>query len=170
MLAKRIDFIHSVSMCNLSDNVLPVRKKIPHNTPSWVKTGEPFFITINCLNRNDEQLTNEFTAEIIRKSAVHCIESNKFWIRLLLLMPDHLHGIFSFGPNVSMKRVISDWKRYLSRHHNIVWQRDFFDHRLRNQKEFAEKWAYIMENPVRRGLCTKSSDWRYCWTSETIFK
>ena len=39
------------------------------------------------------------------------------------------------------------------------WQRDFFDHRLRDHHELEEKTSYIVMNPVRKGLCERSEDW-----------
>jgi putative transposase len=41
----------------------------------------------------------------------------------------------------------------------VNWQRDFFDHRLRNDQELQEKTSYILMNPVRRGLCVRAEDW-----------
>jgi putative transposase len=76
-------------------------------------------------------------------------------------MPDHLHMLASFGPDLGMKRVIANWKRYTANHAGIHWQRDFFDHRLRNDESFDEKAAYILENPVRAGLAHRVEDWPY---------
>jgi hypothetical protein len=41
------------------------------------------------------------------------------------------------------------------------WQRDFFDHRLRDDESFEEKAAYILNNPVRAGLVNRFEDWPY---------
>ena len=78
-------------------------------------------------------------------------------------MPDHIHALISFGRETSMRRVISDWKRHLARSHAIEWQRDFFDHRLRNAAALTDKWQYIRHNPVRKNLVTDSSQWPYQW-------
>jgi putative transposase len=32
------------------------------------------------------------------------------------------------------------------------WQKDFFDHVLRSEEPYQEKWHYVRENPVRAGL------------------
>ncbi len=39
--------------------------------------------------------------------------------------------------------------------------RDFWDTQLRKEESCAEKWLYVVENPVRAGLVTRSSDWPY---------
>lgn len=77
----------------------------------------------------------------------------------MLLMPDHLHAIIAFPREPGMKETITNWKRFLARSQKIKWQRDFFDHRLRDHHEETEKISYILMNPVRRGLCSQPEDW-----------
>jgi len=156
----------------MSDNKkqdLPKRKKLPHKIPEWVEPGKPYFITINCLSRGStSQLTLPHIASNIHKSMLECQIQGKWWIHLLILMPDHLHTIISFARDIPMARAISDWKRYAASNLGIIWQRDFFDHRLRNRNELTEKWNYVLENPVRKGLVTKSNAWPYIWTNDSI--
>ncbi|MGD1019727.1 MAG: transposase [Verrucomicrobiia bacterium] len=42
-----------------------------------------------------------------------------------------------------------------------VWQREFFDHVLRSEESYAEKWEYVRQNPVRAGLTARVEDWPY---------
>jgi REP element-mobilizing transposase RayT len=76
-------------------------------------------------------------------------------------MPDHLHGIVTFPNSFFMKKSISSWKRWFAKSQSIQWQRDFFDHRLRNLESAVEKANYIRMNPVRAGLCANPEDWPY---------
>lgn len=64
-----------------------------------------------------------------------------------------------------MKASISNWKPYVARKLSIEWQRDFFDHRIRDANSLREKEDYIRMNPVRKGLCEKPAEWSYCWTA-----
>jgi len=41
------------------------------------------------------------------------------------------------------------------------WQPGFFDHLLRHNESYAEKWDYVWGNPVRAGLVTNPEDWPY---------
>ena len=41
-----------------------------------------------------------------------------------------------------------------------AWLVDW-DTRLRRSESYAEKWGYIRENPMRKGLVTKPEDWPY---------
>jgi putative transposase len=79
--------------------------------------------------------------------------------RLCLLMPDHLHAIMAFSREPGMKTLISNWKKFVATKSGVKWQRDFFDHRLRDNNELQEKTSYILMNPVRKGLCQRAEDW-----------
>lgn len=76
-------------------------------------------------------------------------------------MPDHLHMPATFGKQSGMEALIRNWKRYLTNHTGIRWQRDFFDHRLRDDENFTEKANYILNNPIRAGLVARFEDWPY---------
>ena len=86
-------------------------------------------------------------------------ERGDWFLYLFLVMPDHIHLLAHFPPDRDMVAVIADFKRYLSTAHHIRFQRDFFDTRIRDAAHFAEKWDYIVRNPVRRGLCESPRDW-----------
>jgi putative transposase len=85
-------------------------------------------------------------------------------------MPDHLHGLFAFPWKTAsdLKGVVTNWKRYCSRRAGIDWQRDFFDHRIRNVDDHADKWAYIRTNPVRAGLVESADEWPHVWFPDRI--
>ena len=74
-------------------------------------------------------------------------------------MSDHLHAIIAFPREPGMAMAIRNWKKFTTIKHGIEWQRDFFDHRLRDQHELEEKTSYILMNPVRKGLCERMEDW-----------
>ena len=42
-----------------------------------------------------------------------------------------------------------------------LWQPGFFDHLLRHDESYAEKWLYVRDNPVRKHLVVNWSDWPY---------
>jgi len=58
-----------------------------------------------------------------------------------------------------MEEVIARFKAYQARMVGIGWQDGFFDHRLRCAEESAKKADYILNNPVRQGLCQRAEDW-----------
>jgi len=94
------------------------------------------------------------------KAARRYHEPGHWWCELLLLMPDHLHALLRFSHETNMSAVMSSWKRGVARFQGVNWQGNFFDHRIRNKGEAAEKWHYIRLSPVVKGLCASEDDWR----------
>ena len=84
----------------------------------------------------------------------------------MLLMPDHLHAMVSFQQATGIKRTITSWKSFIARNLGIQWQRDFFDHRLRNYNEYVKKCSYVLNNPIRAGLCHSNEYWPYVLRNE----
>ena len=41
------------------------------------------------------------------------------------------------------------------------WQKGFFDHVMRSEESYSEKWLYVAENPVRKKLTAHPEDWPY---------
>jgi putative transposase len=140
---------------------LPARKRLAHFIPPWIEGRAFFFITINCVPRGQNQICHPDVAANVLSTVEFYHEHLKWQAVLFLLMPDHVHGIISFPPNAGMKATIKAWKGYQKRFHGVIWQEDFFDHRLRDRFQMEEKFSYIMNNPVRKGLCDKPEDWPY---------
>jgi len=80
-----------------------------------------------------------------------------------MLMPDHVHMLVCFPPEKIMSQVVGLWKRGLAKSHIIAWQRNFFEHRLRNDENIQQKADYILENPLRAGLVDDWQKWPYVW-------
>jgi REP element-mobilizing transposase RayT len=124
---------------NFSKTNLPVRTRLGHEIPPWVSDGSYFFITINCELRGENQLCRKETGQAVLAAAAHNHIALVWHCRLMLLMPDHLHAVIAFPREAGMKMTVTNWKRFLARNEKIVWQRDFFDHRLRDHHEETEK-------------------------------
>jgi len=140
---------------------LPTRKTLPHEPPLSLPDGAIWFITICCRQRGRNQFAHESSAAKLFSSALLFHQKGRWFIHLLLLMPDHLHALLSFPQHEQMTRVVRAWKRFQATHHGVCWQRDFFDHRLRSDESFEEKANYIRMNPVRADLVAAPADWPY---------
>jgi putative transposase len=85
-----------------------------------------------------------------------------------VLMPDHIHLFAAFGPESSnLSKWVKSLKNSLSKclRLNSVpaphWQKGFFDHILRSDESYEEKWEYVRRNPVRAGLVQRPEDWEF---------
>jgi len=137
------------------------RKKLPHEIPGWVRDGERYFITVNAQDRQHNELCSGGRAEALLKSIAAYEALGKWWIHVMVIMPDHVHMIATFTKQHGIKPVISAWKGYQARTLGIRWQSDYFEHRLRNTAEFSEKAHYIRLNPVRKQLVLEWTEWPY---------
>jgi len=84
-----------------------------------------------------------------------------------VIMPDHVHVFVRGGCNFRLGAWIGALKQVLakagmlSRAKGQVWQEGFFDHLLRTNESYSQKWNYVRENPVRAGLVKSAADWPY---------
>ena len=90
----------------------------------------------------------------------------KWKLALFLVMPDHLHFIVRMpasdgGGTPSLPHVIQHWKHYVAEHFGLSFQKDFWDTRLRDDAHYNEKFRYICNNPVRKGLCPTAREWAH---------
>ncbi len=142
---------------------LPERRGLPHDVPLWVDPQkEVYYLTINCDQRRTNQLATPQVGEGLLDSVLYRQGKNLWFAYLFLVMPDHVHGLFSFPPsNRTLQGVVSDWKRWTGRRLGIRWQKDFFEHRIRHDESALGKSDYILANPVRAKLVERAENWPY---------
>ncbi len=138
------------------------RKTLPHEFPSFVDRGkEIFFITVCRQKRGVNQLAGHEVGPPLIETFQHRNEKDVWWAHLAMIMPDHVHFLLSFPRENRIQVVMSKWKEWTAKSLGIDWQRDFFEHRLRRGESYREKADYILFNPVRAGLVSKTEDWPY---------
>jgi REP element-mobilizing transposase RayT len=81
-----------------------------------------------------------------------------------VIMPDHLHLFVRGSDDFILPRWVAGLKRAISvalRAGHQLWQPGFFDHVLRSDESYGQKWLYVHDNPVRAGLVSDSDAWPY---------
>ena len=142
------------------------RTRLKHGIPPWVRDGAIYFITINAKTRHNDTLLKNDNPTKIKSAVQNYTTQNKWWPSLVILMPDHLHVLLSLNTaNLSIKQIISPWKRFLNRSAGIEWQEGFFEHRIRDDDSLREKEEYLRQNPIRAGLTKTPEDWPHIWTA-----
>jgi hypothetical protein len=58
-------------------------------------------------------------------------------------------------------RRISKLPRTASAATGPLWQREFFDHLLRSEEGYDQKWNYVRDNPVRADFVLNASEWSF---------
>jgi putative transposase len=144
----------------------PVRKQLDHSTHYPARFGATFFITICCQARVANQLCRDDVAQVLFETARRYHDALRWYVKILLLMPDHLHLLVGIPGNTDLSNLLRDFKRVTAKMAGIHWQRNFFDHRLRHDESEAEKLEYIRRNPVRACLIQAGDDWPYVFVGE----
>ena len=141
------------------------RRHLPHEIPLWVDPHrQTYFITINCRERVRNQLARPDMAERLFETVRHRQAKFLWWPHVFLLMPDHVHALLSFPPSTRPVRgIVSQWKEWTAKQADVVWQEDFFEHRLRHEESRREKADYILANPVRKQLVSRPEAWPFVY-------
>lgn len=85
-----------------------------------------------------------------------------------VIMPDHLHMILEISNDDENGRIISapttvmtivgQMKRWISKKTGFtIWQKSFYEHIIRNDKEYQEIKSYITNNPLYLSYKNKKS-------------
>ena len=76
-----------------------------------------------------------------------------------VVMPNHVRAVFVQHPSWPLQKLLRSWKSFTSHKINsllsregTLWQRDYFDRLVRDQKHFANCVRYIRRNPKRAGM------------------
>ena len=105
-------------------------------------------------------------------------------------MPNHVHILIKTYSCHSLAKIIHSWKSYTAHEiskylkemkllylrtgeppvlpgidfkvlEKKIWQVEYWDRFIRDEKHFAQAVNYILENPVKAGLCKKVEDWQW---------
>jgi hypothetical protein len=77
-----------------------------------------------------------------------------------------MHFFVRGGDDFELRQWLNGLKRVISvalgaTKKNPLWQPGSFDHVLRNDESYSQKWEYVRENPVRAGLVRKADEWPF---------
>lgn len=141
------------------------KRRINHETPLWVRESESiYFLTICCKERGTNQLARDPIGAQLIESVDFRNESKIWWCSSFVVMPDHVHAVIQFTEDFPMIRAVRAWKSWTAKQHGIIWQSQWFEHRLRRTESWREKSDYILNNPVRAGLVENANDWPWFHT------
>jgi putative transposase len=95
---------------------------------------------------------------IIEAALLH-FEGTRSEFHASVVMPNHVHALFSAKPDWTLDELLQSWKGFTSRRINEHlgergerWQRDYFDRLIRDDDHFWRCVRYIQRNPPRAEL------------------
>ena len=151
--------------------------------PNYRRAKQPggtYFIT-QVTHHRLPWLITDIGREALRTAIVHVRQKYPFTIDAFVLLPDHFHSLWTlpegdsdlstrlrliktfvtkrFGDQLSIKADISTSRQ--KRKERNLWQRRFWEHLIRSERDFAQHCDYIHYNPVRHQLCSLPQDWQF---------
>lgn len=86
------------------------------------------------------------------------------------VMPNHVHLLARFEEKPGVGETVGSIKKYTARRANLLlgrsgefWFREYFDRYIRSEAHRLKTTEYILNNPVKAGLCTLPEEW--LWSS-----
>lgn len=131
----------------------------------WSACNARYFVTL-CTSHRRLGLESVVTTNAIIAAAANWDLLEDTSTLALTVMTDHLHWLFQLGDRLTLGRVVARFKAHTRSTLAATggeWQRDFFEHRLR-EKERAEDYArYVFRNPDRAHLASDGERWKGWW-------
>lgn len=136
--------------------------------------GGTYFFTVTLAHRKSTALVDHVGA--LRTAFRVARHEHPFTIDAIVILPDHLHAIWTLPPDDAdfsgrwrrikahfTHRLVSAGVR-LERHRNgeyALWQRRFWEHTIRNERDFERHVDYVHFNPVKHRLVSRVREWPY---------
>ena len=88
-------------------------------------------------------------------SALRYFDGSRYELYARVVMDDHVHVLVKPLEDYRLQKLVHSWKSFAS--HNLrrdssrrLWQEEYFDRIVRDEKEFWDKAQYILNNPFNR--------------------
>ncbi|HVM62857.1 MAG TPA: transposase [Verrucomicrobiae bacterium] len=150
----------------------------------------PVYFVTACTDQRRRILADAAVADILTGEWRTGGERHGWLVGRYVIMPDHVHFFCAARPDAkTLAEFVRLWKQWTTKRMKMagltalnkrgynretavinrgysagptrVWQREFFDHVLRSEESYAEKWGYVLQNPVRAGLTARAEDWPF---------
>ena len=122
------------------------------------------------LGRGDCWLKQPAIAALVA-GALRFHQRIRFDLLAWVVMPNHVHAVVRPGPGWTLSKILQSWKGYTGREANLIlqrtrqpfWQKESFNHLVRNDEDLHRCCHYTTANPLNAGLCLRPEDWK--WSS-----
>ncbi len=147
--------------------MLAIRER-KHRLPKESYRGEISVAFTLCLRK--DSIPSEFLDPKIVDTFVDILASviseTDCFIPVYCFMPDHQHLIVSGRQKDSnIWSTVVKYKQktgfLLAKDTSLRWQKDFYDHTMKSNRDVTTQVKYILDNPVRKGLVKSWEEYPY---------
>ena len=121
--------------------------------------GARYFIT--CVTKDRH---SGLTTPLIWSKLLHHCQLSEADFHAVVCMPDHFHALFVLPRDTTPGSIVRTLKGPLTppiRKRNLHWQKNFFEHRLRENETTDPYLRYMLCNPYRAQLLATNEVWPY---------
>ena len=137
--------------------------------------GATYFFTVCLDDPCGTTLTDHI--DVLRFAYARTVQELPVTCLAMVVMPNHLHAIWTlpsdeadyserwrrnkarFSHSVRLDVPRSDSK--IAKRERGLWQRRFWEHLVRDKRDFASAMAYCWQNPVKHGFVDDPVKWPY---------
>ena len=137
--------------------------------------GASWFFTVNLFDRRSRLLVDHIDA--LREAVRETRRRFPFEIDAMVVLPDHLHAVWTlpdgdcdfpvrwrlikirFSKSVPGGEPLTTTRRV--RGERGIWQRRYWEHMIRDERDFRRHIDYCWFNPVKHGLVTDVEEWPF---------
>jgi len=139
--------------------------------------GASYFFTV-VTYRRQPLFAKPHAVEMLQAAIQRIQEKRPFIVEAQVVLPDHVHALWTlpeddFDYAIRWRQIKEAFTRAYASDHRLlsrdagrhergeqtVWQRRYWEHLIRNDRDFSAHVEYIHFNPVRHGLVSAPCDW-----------
>ncbi len=135
--------------------------------------GGTYFFTVNLLERRQDTLVRHIDSlrDAVRKTR----HERPFHIDAWVVLPDHLHCVWTLPPGdddfsnrwkaikirfvQALPRTEHRSKVRIAKGERAIWQRRFWEHAIRDERDYTQHIDYVHLNPLKHGYVQRVVDW-----------
>ena len=138
-------------------------------------TGHSYYITMVTHRRKEILIQN---IALLRESFQESKHYYHYSIDAIVILPDHIHMIitpenmneypkiihaikYNFSKRYHLNETIIQSSSRCKRQMRPIWQKRYYEHTIRNEKDYFRCVEYIRDNPIKHNYIENGEGWEY---------
>ena len=151
--------VSGVSPDSGSSEVRTYHGRLPH----WRIEGATYLVTWRLWN-TQAILSNDERSLVL--SALRFFHGQRYDLCAFVVMDNHVHLVVQPHEGQKLERIVQSWKSFTAKalirssgRSAPVWQDEYYDRVIRDERELLEKVNYVLDNPFRRWEGISEYEW-----------
>lgn len=110
-------------------------------------------------------------AEMVCES-LHFFDNQRYELMCFTVVSNHIHVVFELKKEYALYGIMQSIKTFTARKANELldrsgqfWQHESYDRVVRDADELSRIISYVLNNPVKAGLCDSWEEWKYSYVN-----